>query len=147
MAARKPTAILKINGGFRKDRHGVRGDVAPPPGVPEKPSDLSEPAGWLWDQVVPGLVEMGVVGRLDTPELVEMCRWYGRYRRCAEVMDGADLSDKGSYRIVIQTSMTWQRFESIASRFGLTPIDRSKLQAPKAQPSSSKGSYFDRKKA
>ena len=120
---RKPIGCHLADGTFRADRHASRlGSEPIADGDPVRPRGLDPTAKKLWDAVVPELVAMGVVAKIDSTMLAEMCRWYSRYRQTAS-MPNAD------YRQTVLTVMAWKSFSQLAGKFGLTPSDRAKLKA------------------
>lgn len=122
-----PTADLKLHGGYRNDRHAGRADAAPPDGFPVKPDEFGEVESALWDRVVPILVRRRIVGELDTPQLVSMCRWWRHYQTCDELLD-IDPTDKN---VGVRAVAYWTAFDRIASKYGLTAADMAGLKVPK----------------
>jgi P27 family predicted phage terminase small subunit len=128
---RKPTAKHKLDGTFRKDRHGDRADVGMDlPGQPIMPAGLSDDARELWVRVVGQLTRSKVAVEIDTSQLEAMCRWWARYleneRHACEFshdIEAGDMYEKRAKR-------AWDAFDKVASRFGLTPADRAKLKLP-----------------
>lgn len=122
---RKPTAqkIYEGNPGKRK----IVADDFEPEGVPVKPQGMSPSASWLWDFLVPELVEKGIAKRCDTPALIGLCVWWGRYQ-AAESALAADGVDQFDERLVNAASKAWAAFERMAARFGLTPSARAGLK-------------------
>jgi phage terminase small subunit len=119
---RKPVAAHLADGTFRRDRHGDRWKSEPvATGKPKKPRGLPREGSKLWDKVVPELTSIGVVARIDSTCLAEMCRWYARYR---EMVDKPELD----YRMLVLATMAWKQFSQLAKRFGLTPADRATLK-------------------
>ena len=124
---RKPSALKILEGTHRKDRDGAADAEPQPTGVPQKPSGLKEHASKLWDDLIPQLTALGVATSVDGPALGEMCQWFDRYIRWGEALDKMGIRAKTHYRLTVQVSMASKRFQSIASRFGLTPADRTKI--------------------
>lgn len=94
-------------------------------GDPVRPTHLTAEGFELWDTVVPELVELNIVGHLDTPQLVAMCEWWQEYRYWAkEIPDHKNVQAKAK---------AYQQFLSVSAKFGLTPHDRRKIKprAPK----------------
>jgi phage terminase small subunit len=116
-----PTELLKLTGGFRQDRHGRRMDL-PPDGEPRKPDDLDTDAAALWDEVITGAVRRGA-DAADAPALAAMCRWFALYRRLERQLTG----DRPDYNMTVQAGIAFKHFVALASRFGLTLVDRAKL--------------------
>lgn len=75
--APKPTALLKLNGTYRADRHGSQ--LPEPTGKPSRPEGLSTLAMQFWDAVIPGLIELGVATSVDQKQLEAMADWWADY--------------------------------------------------------------------
>ena len=128
---RKPTAKHKLEGTFRPDRHGDRGDLLLDlPGSPQMPGGLNDDARELWLRVVTQLTRAKVAVEIDSSQLEAMCRWWARYleneRHACEFahdIEAGDVYEKRAKR-------AWDAFDKVAARFGLTPADRAKLKLP-----------------
>ena len=89
---------------------------------------MGEWGAWAWDFIIGELSRKQVATEIDSITLGEACRWYDRYRRFSKFVDDApDLSDKSLYRILISAKMCWEKFEEVASKFGLDPASRMRL--------------------
>lgn len=126
---RKPTAKHKLDGTFREDRHGGRGDASIAlPGTPEMPVGLGDDARELWLQVVAQLMQAKIVVQIDSSQLEAMCRWWARYmeneRHACEYAHDIEAGEIYERR----AKRAWDAFDKVASRFGLTPADRAKLK-------------------
>lgn len=94
-----------------------------PGGVPIKPSGMDPIAELLWDEVVPTLADLGIATGLDTQWLTDMCRWYSAYDRSM-----AGYEREMDPKLMRAASIAWTNCDKIASRFGLTPADRTRLK-------------------
>ena len=128
---RKPTAQLKTEGRFRKDRHADRADEPTAEGKPTRPRTLDKEASWFWRVHVRPLIKAGVATALDQSALWQLCELWSLYRRAAEVAND-DPTDKDARIAVTQYRAAW---DSLASRFGLTPADRARLRVEPKAPS------------
>lgn len=120
---RKPAAVAKADGSFKEYRHGDRLDVAP--NDLERPEGLTTMQSDLWDAVVQTL-PAGVLGKIDSPMLLGLVRWYEVYSRAMSVLE-SDPSDAAAMK---QAGNAWDRFWRTASEFGIGPSNRARLQAP-----------------
>ncbi len=125
---RKPHELKVLEGTFRPDRDGDPATV-PASGSPAPPAHLKGEALAFWKSVVPGLIEAGVAKERDAAELAGMCEWWARYRRFSRQLDRAKGTAKNLQAMVVRAGISWDKFASIACRFGLTPADRAKLRA------------------
>ena len=127
---RKPVEEHKAAGTFRRDRHtdadrAARffGEAARPPSQPPaKPTELEGTAGDFWDHVVRLLA--GVVTARDGPQLVQLCRWWARWKEAEDALANATPGTTEHARLIKAASTCSANFDRIARRFGLTPADR-----------------------
>lgn len=125
----KPTAMHKLHGTYRADRHGDRVDDGQVfEGVPEKPNDLGPDADLLWDQVVAQLRTAKVVAAIDEASLEAMCRWWGRYRELMRRVDKESYDDEVCETLELRARRAWLAFDRVSSQFGMTPAARAKLK-------------------
>lgn len=123
---RKPTAALKLHGGYRKHRHADRVEASN--GRPVKPDYLKDHGAELWDQLIDQLTAWGAA-ECDTAALASMCEWWDRYRKCMDLM--TDPSAESGYKLQVLAGQAWNNFYRMAGQFGITPADRAKLKMPK----------------
>ena len=119
----KLTAEHKAAGTYQPCRHGNRLDNVVTSERPTKPEGLSPDSSKLWDEVVDYLLGKNVVDVIDATELEMMCRLWG-LTRAALVAAEKNPVDKDCR---IAACSYAARFEAVASRFGMTPVDRSRL--------------------
>jgi phage terminase small subunit len=122
---RKPTAEKEYEG--NPGKRTLDSDDFVPDGVPIKPVGLSRLALWHWDLVVSQLVAKRVATAVDTPSLIAMCcawaRWKEQEDKLALEQDDGDIQ----YRTSVLWVMFLKQYSSLASKFGLTPVDRAGL--------------------
>jgi P27 family predicted phage terminase small subunit len=90
------------------------------------PDWLSPDAKQLWQSLVPQLP----VSAVDSITLAALCDWFAIYRQTRQALDEVDRQSTNYYKLFQLTGMAWNNFSGIAAKFGLTPSDRAKLQAP-----------------
>lgn len=122
---RKPIAQHVLDGTYRHDRHA---DTWQPTGEPETPDWLGPDAQALWQSIVPPLVASGVATALDAAELAALCDWWGMYRQAIDKLPTLDPDSKLYFKTQMIAVTSFKQFSAIASKFGLTPSDRAKLQ-------------------
>ena len=115
---RKSVAVHKLEGTYRRDRHGDANIAAP--GEPHPTHDLGPRARQWWDHAVPLLVAMGVAKELDSEALTAAAVWIEEYYRAEEQIE--DIAKK-----IATMQKAWNCYQSIARRFGLTAKDRLDL--------------------
>lgn len=130
----KPTADHKRDGTYQKCRHEDRADESLAIGKPQKPDFADDRASKLWDLIVIGLPEKAQA-TLDTPLLIGLCRWWCRWLDFMQKMDDTE-SDVEHYKLMVMAAAAWKQFATLASRFGMSPVDRARLKigGGKAEP-------------
>ena len=119
---RTPTAKLKLHGTYNVTRHRGRKDEPQPEGKPVRPDDMPEDAQHHWDTVVSRLVKLGIATDNDSEALHEMCLWWAIMRELHR--EDGNRNERWQYRLANATKV-WRDY---ASRFGMTPADRAKLE-------------------
>lgn len=115
----KPTAVLKLQGTYERHRHQSRADESLSGGEPIKPAAIGKDGGAMWDRVV-RLLPAEALGELDTDALTAMCLWYQRFRTKMRRTD---------YKSHVEAAMAWKNCAGLMSKFGMTPVDRTKIKA------------------
>ena len=117
---RKPTSILKLEGAYHPSRHGDRSGEPVATGSPVKPKDMTPAASKHWDEVVGELIRMGIAKQIDQTALVQMCEWFSECKRLQK-------SKTKDYKNLTMWSCAHKQWRDLASRFGMTPSDRARL--------------------
>jgi P27 family predicted phage terminase small subunit len=125
---RKPAELHKLLGNYKPSRHGK--DALQMEDKPKKPRGLTKDEKWLWDQIMRAYEGKKVLAELDTALLLSCCQLWGLFRRAMEVIK-INPTDKNSRIAAISY---FQNFERVASRFGLDPAARAKLQVASGPP-------------
>jgi hypothetical protein len=116
---RKPTNVLTLTGAFKQNpqRAAARqGEPEPTGAIGDPPDRLTAAERQCWVELV-SLSHEGVLCRADRPFLE-----YGA-RVCAQVRAAADIDAKMGIRL-----------ETVLSKLGMTPADRSRVSALKPVP-------------
>lgn len=146
---RKPTKMHKMQGTYREDRHGGKEpDPKPLKVAPEPPEHFNEYAKEEWYRVVPNLIQLGLVSEYDLGILEIGIEHYGIYRELWENIYTEVYLDKAgrrrkrkrtlqqflenkSVQNIPEVSMmknSLQIYKDIIFRFGITPVERSKVK-------------------
>ena len=134
---RTPTAILKLRGTYRQDRHGDRELEPQPEGEPVMPSTFKGEAAKIWKRIVPDLVAMGVAKRIDSDALAELCLWKVRWNEVSKVKDN-------EYKTISQLAAISKNLNLLYDRFGMNPVARSRISVtPKPEPKSEMAKFLD----
>lgn len=112
-------------GTFRADRHGGRKNKPKFDGAPTRPTALSAEGKKHWDQIVPQLVTSGVAKAIDAPALFAMCEAWADYQK-ARTLRVYDIDDMRKKQMLVSSSL--KAWRDLAARFGMTPIDREKIE-------------------
>lgn len=135
---RKPDH-LKVVDGDREDR--INRD-APMPNLTSlaPPVALSDRAEKFWDQLAPDMKNRGILSDWDLPILAQLCDALARYFEYGDLLEAANSSDDSPGRDLAKSARGVTRHPYVqmqrdanamvvqmASRFGMTPADRSKL--------------------
>ncbi|HEV3417354.1 MAG TPA: P27 family phage terminase small subunit, partial [Pirellulales bacterium] len=94
-----------------------------------RPACLKNEARALWESAIAPLIAAGVLSRTDVPAATAVCELWSLYKQSVKLAEN-DPTDK-----VIRVAVTdyIRAFDSLAARFGLTPIDRRKIPATQAK--------------
>ncbi len=128
---------LRLLVGERPARRG--NEPVPPPGDPVQPEEVDEAAAEVWNEVVPQLVAMGVVRRVDESVLWSFCCIEATRRRLAVMVAGsspliATRNKNGDAPALVRNPlMAMLRDYSalsvrIAAELGLSPRGRAELR-------------------
>lgn len=123
----KPLGQAKADGSYREDRHGQRVDDRYPTGAPPRP-EMGEIATRLWDDIT-RITPAEVLVQFDWAALKACCEWYEVASKLRQQVT-ADPLDGRTLRSAAQAEKT---FLSLATRFGLTPVDRTRIKAIKPE--------------
>lgn len=138
------------DGTYRADRHGplpagfltARGPV-PSPAVqpadaeltvqpPRKPEDMAEDVAAEWDRLA--LLLAGVVRDRDADAVSQMAWWLVELGRVQAVIGRMIPGHKGYKDALIAAGICQDKFDKLATKFGMTPADRAKLRSEAGPP-------------
>ena len=120
----KPIGLLKAQGTYNATRHADREHTANSEANIEQPAWLSDDARGFWQRNVPKLEAMGILDGIDEATVTALAVAWGNWRK-----EQADY-DAGNGHIY-KVSCAWNAFDKIGSKFGLNPVDRTKLTIEK----------------
>ncbi|QXE85985.1 phage terminase small subunit P27 family [Geomonas nitrogeniifigens] len=141
---RKPTPLKVVGGTDRKDRSNPS-EPQPEVKIPEMPAHLSEDAKAEWERITPLLDEMGIISDLDLSALAMYCQAYGRHIEAERKILETGLLDTTSNGNTIQSPLvgisnhSMEIARKLLATFGMTPADRSKVNAVPRQPDKPEG--------
>ena len=116
---RKPLKLLKLEGNYRKDRHGDRQPLLASEAVaPDKPEFITGAAGVEWDRATKALLERGTLSTLNMATLTQYCLMWAElennYTKGGEPLGAA-----------FHTS-----FRLVCAEMGITPTSQDKITIP-----------------
>lgn len=132
---RKPSAIRKLEGRESKPSE-VRNEPRPTAGAPAPPGDLTPEARAEWARMVPELERMGLVARIDRAALVVYCEAWSAFDDARQSLaEHGPLIEGQKGNLVRNPAAQLMRDAAdlmlkYGSRFGFTPSDRTRLEAP-----------------
>jgi P27 family predicted phage terminase small subunit len=141
----KPDSLKKAQGTFRKERTTAGKILELPPGSPPTP-ELPAEALKIWNQLVPLLLEAGVLAKVDGGILEAYCRTHAR----AVSLDseaGKRPVTKTPFGLkvnpaVIEARKLWPIVEKLATDLGLHYAARSRVKPPEQEKPEDKAEEF-----
>jgi len=130
--------MLKARGTYRADR-ARKNEVKEPGGTPRCPAGLDKPARQCWNQLIPMLMGMGVLSRIDRNAIIRYCTDLSRWKKLqqflaknGEVYPIRDGNGKikcfaafPHVSIANKLSLLLTKFEQ---EFGMTPSARTRIE-------------------
>lgn len=129
---RKPTALKLLQGTARPDRMNPN-EPQPEVVIPKKPAHLKGEAGREWKRIVPELVGLGLISRIDRAALAAYCTAYATYVETDRILQRAGLTFETPNGFLQQRpevsirARALDQMKGFLSLFGLSPADRSKV--------------------
>jgi P27 family predicted phage terminase small subunit len=137
--APKPTALKELEGNPGK-RSLNRSEPRPDVEAPACPKWVTGEGRKEWRRIVPLLVRLGLLTKVDRAALVGYCQAWARVVQAEEEMQKPgfqmiEVTDKG-YAHVNPWFQVWtqsmKQVKAFGAEFGLTPAARSRVQTPEA---------------
>jgi P27 family predicted phage terminase small subunit len=149
---RIPKAILEARGsritkyGDQRTGDNREHELQAPVCKPRRPPGLSPYAAGKWRYLVGKLMELRILSEIDGDALARYCRELARYRdleiaydRHAAAMARTPVADRWhDDRLIALIHKSSTRCDQLGGRFGLSPADRTKIQAEKPPPEKKK---------
>jgi len=147
---RKPTALKKIEGTFRKDRAHNEPKPAQPDNL-EPPVELDAHGRSFWDYHARRLQKLGLLTECDTHALALGCEWWSIHQRAIEKLHdnlthSTEANGECSKPEVAIAKQAFLNLRTIMIEFGLDPQSRSKLHVePPEKPDEIQDLYFKKR--
>lgn len=126
----KPAELRKLEGTYKPSEHGESVVIGGRPDALPAPDRLTEHEAAVWDEVVPPLLAVGLLDRVDTFALEALVLCVSRWREAEELLkvEGMFVQSPNGYRIahpgIAVAQKAQSEYRSWCARFGLTPSDR-----------------------
>jgi len=132
-----PSAILKARGTYRADR--APGEVKGPRGIPRCPAGLDKFAKQCWGQVLPMLVSMGVLSRIDRNAIIRYCVDWSQWHQAQQFLAKNGMvypikDGNGKIKCLAQfpqvgiANKLGQSLTKFEQEFGMTPSARMRIE-------------------
>jgi P27 family predicted phage terminase small subunit len=145
---RKPTAIKELQGTLAPSRQPK--DELTPDYITdhEAPSELNEWGVELWNNLFEEYGKVKLITKLDIGSMLIMCNEYGTYMEADDLIKAeglqifVDIFDKNGQVIgqrkeanpmIRVRDNASKQYTMLCKEFGLTPVSRSKISAPKIE--------------
>lgn len=134
---KKPAALLKQRGTFRKDRHSDDLEALAPPNLPAAPAHLSSAEKTKWREVGTKLAKLGICSDLDAIALELLVSSYcGMTDAAAELARGDLVIEVGESGVPMPNPLVGiigkhnQLLKWCLTQFGMTPSARTSIRLP-----------------
>ena len=127
---RKPTALLKLHGQYREDRHGDRRSEPFPDGDPLEVGPMTDAVRSTWERWTGQLSQ--VCTSWDSEALYAMARYWVLYCRMFDQSEKRrNLPDR---KQLARLNEVWREVSRLLGKFGMTPADRAAIQRKPSKP-------------
>ena len=130
---RKSEESLRLSGHYRPDRHKGRGNPPVLGGEPVPLELLSKDAAEVWQELVPALIESGIVCRLDSLALTLLCDLITQYRFARRTQKETGWTAAGA-RAGAAANMLAKIINDMGKQFFMDPKARQNLLMPTTKP-------------
>lgn len=142
---KKPTALKRLQGNPGK-RRLPKDEPTPPPADPRVPASMPACPDFLdkaaraeWEEIVPQLIELGVLARVDRAALAAYCQAWSRWREAERLLAGEGLTYMSPTGVVKKNPAVGiaadaqKLMRQFLIEFGLTPAARARLRLDHAK--------------
>lgn len=126
----KPAELRKLEGTYKPSEHGESVVIGGRPDALPAPDRLTEHEAAVWDEVVPPLLAVGLLDRVDTFALEALVTNVARWREAEEAVKRDGMLVMGRFDQpqahpgIAIAQKAQAEYRSWCARFGLTPSDR-----------------------
>lgn len=136
-ARRKPVALKKLEGTYRKDRDADRADftiaqtdlILSDTARVNVPASLKHPeAKKYFKDIVDGLSCIGVLAKIDLKQVEEFCLVFQKLKSLEKKFITIEPEDKDFYSVMRAYLSLLDKFNSMAALYYVSPVARSKIR-------------------
>lgn len=127
--APKPTNLKKKYG----INLNISNEPQPQSVAPEKPMYLDDRASAEWDKIVPMLLELGLLTKIDGTTLANWCILHSQMQQAANILKRSQILVKGEKGNLVKNPAFYvlcecvDRLNRLAHEFGMTPSSRTRI--------------------
>jgi P27 family predicted phage terminase small subunit len=142
-----PTIALRNRGSWRGSAR--KNEPKLPVEAPDAPSWLKGEAKKAWEELVPILMDAGVLTKADKMALAGLCRYWADWLEAQRKVEKDGITVMGAlgglkpHPAIAIANAAWANVVKGCAMFGIDPADRSNVKAaPKAEPEDAKKRFF-----
>jgi P27 family predicted phage terminase small subunit len=129
---KKPTALKKIDGTFRRDRANHREPIPERAESLDPPVQLDEYARAFWNYHVGKLSKLNLLTELDVYALTLAAEWWSIHQRAmkgleSELVHVTDANGECCRPELTAAKQALTNLQALMTRFGMDPVSRSKI--------------------
>lgn len=134
---RKPTALKKKQGTYRKDRDAKNSDVViaetsvilkDTKGIEVPKSLKTESVKKYYLNLVSGLCELGVLASADLPQVEHLCLYLQKLETAKAQFEKASVFDEDFDKIEQRFTRLVKQFDALGEKYYISPVARSKIR-------------------
>lgn len=134
---KKPTALKKLQGTYRKDRDSKKADVqiATTDLIIKDEKEFKMPATIknaevkkFWNSLVHGLCCIGVLSGADLPQIEQLCLCLQKMKKLQKAFMDVDVDDENFTKIVNAYTRLMSKFDELAAKYYISPVARSHIR-------------------
>jgi len=145
----KPTRLKLLQGNPGR-RPLSENEPQPEIGRPTRPHWLLPEAKREWSRIVPELLRLGLLAKIDRAMISMWCQCWGMYVEAVKDIrqNGMSYSKEDGYEgqrpsVAVMNHMI-EKMTTLSAKFGMTPSDRSKISVPQPEAKDAFAEFLDK---
>jgi len=122
---KKPASLRIFEG--NPGHRGIPAEVAAQVKAPPRPKWLTGEARKMWNEIVPELLNLGLVAKIDKGTLAGLCELWGEFVHIGELMEANKHDTEESRKLSARRRQVFHEYRIAAAEFGLSPSARARL--------------------